>query len=107
MTERLAQTGSAARLRLVAARQRIMEEFERFRDHVDDADEPTLEATELPEESVQGTLEEIDAALGRLDGGCYGTCLECGEPIDELRLEALPQAARCVRCQVRTENGIT
>ena len=38
-------------------------------------------------------------ALHRIDLGTYGTCLDCGGPVPEGRLEAKPEAARCVSCQ--------
>jgi DnaK suppressor protein len=44
-------------------------------------------------------LELVDAALGRLDGGAFGTCQRCGRPIAPERLEALPWAAYCIDCQ--------
>lgn len=37
-------------------------------------------------------IEEIDAALGRLDDGTYGFCVASGLPIPKERLEAIPQA---------------
>ena len=37
-------------------------------------------------------IEEIDAALGRLDAGTYGICIVSGLPIPEERLEAIPSA---------------
>lgn len=43
-------------------------------------------------------LEEIDAAVARVADGTYGTCLDCGQPIPQARLEARPVASRCVRC---------
>jgi DnaK suppressor protein len=43
-------------------------------------------------------IAEIDAAIGRLDEGTYGTCVRCGQPIGEGRLAARPAAATCVRC---------
>lgn len=43
-------------------------------------------------------LAEIDAAIARLDAGTYGTCEECGQPIDAARLDARPTASRCVAC---------
>ena len=46
-------------------------------------------------------LSDIDAALARLDAGTYGRCLDCGGPIGRARLEAIPDAARCVVCQAR------
>ena len=35
-------------------------------------------------------LQEIEAALKRIELGTYGICTTCGEPIDRARLEALP-----------------
>lgn len=44
-------------------------------------------------------LELVDAALERLGDGSFGTCLRCGRPIADARLEALPWAAHCIDCQ--------
>lgn len=43
------------------------------------------------------------AALRRLDDGGYGQCVDCGSLVPEGRLEARPEAARCVQCQSRVE----
>lgn len=43
------------------------------------------------------------AALDRLEAGSYGRCLDCGGELPEERLEARPEAARCVPCQSRYE----
>ncbi|OPG10833.1 TraR/DksA family transcriptional regulator [Microbispora sp. GKU 823] len=43
------------------------------------------------------------AALRRLDDGGYGRCVDCGTLVPEGRLEARPEAARCVQCQSRAE----
>ncbi|GIH80576.1 TraR/DksA family transcriptional regulator [Planobispora longispora] len=42
-------------------------------------------------------------ALKRLDEGLYGLCVDCGKPVPEGRLEARPEASRCVECQSRRE----
>jgi DnaK suppressor protein len=44
-------------------------------------------------------LDEIDAALLRIDDGEYGLCIDCEEPIDLRRLRAHPAALRCAGCQ--------
>lgn len=44
-------------------------------------------------------LEQIEAALKRLDDGTYGKCSNCGKPINPDRLELLPHAQMCVECQ--------
>jgi len=49
------------------------------------------------------TMARIDAALGRLDDGRYGSCVECEGEIAERRLRALPFAVRCQACEQRRE----
>lgn len=43
-------------------------------------------------------LEEIEAALQRLDAGTYGVCTGCGGAIASGRLEARPAARHCIAC---------
>ena len=44
------------------------------------------------------TLEEVEAALGRLDEGTYGICERCGGAIAGDRLDAMPMARLCMTC---------
>ena len=44
-------------------------------------------------------LREVEEALMRIQDGAYGICQECDEPISPKRLQALPWAKFCVRCQ--------
>jgi len=44
-------------------------------------------------------VEEINAALAKIDSGKYGVCEGCGELIPKLRLEALPYARLCMACK--------
>jgi RNA polymerase-binding transcription factor DksA len=44
-------------------------------------------------------LTDIDAALHRIDEGCFGLCQICGSAIAVDRLEALPMASLCMFCQ--------
>src|SRR5437763_12774706 len=44
-------------------------------------------------------LQQVGAALSRLEGGSYGICLRCEEAIGQKRLDALPWAPFCVECQ--------
>jgi hypothetical protein len=53
---------------------------------------------ELTIEEVDRLLDEVEAALTRLDEGSYGTCRTCGGPIDDHRLAGLPTAQTCARC---------
>jgi DnaK suppressor protein len=43
-------------------------------------------------------LDEIDAAVTRLDSGTYGVCERCGRAVGEDRLEARPVARTCIEC---------
>ena len=43
-------------------------------------------------------LEEIEAALGRVEDRTYGTCAVCGRPIATARLEARPTSVTCIDC---------
>jgi DnaK suppressor protein len=51
-------------------------------------------------------LYEIEAALGRMRGGTYGICVDCGRPIPIDRLIARPQAPRDVECQRHAERQV-
>lgn len=44
-------------------------------------------------------LREISGALHRMDTEQYGTCMECEEAISVKRLDAVPWARYCVKCQ--------
>ena len=48
-------------------------------------------------------LDHIQHALGRLDAGTFGFCVECNAEISEQRLRALPFALRCTSCEERRE----
>jgi DnaK suppressor protein len=51
-------------------------------------------------------LELIDEALVRIEAGGYGECIHCGESVQERRLEAVPWARHCLRCQDLQERGL-
>ena len=55
------------------------------------------------DEHESAELAAINAALGRIDAGTYGQCVECGVPIPEARLHAAPEAPRCIACQTQFE----
>ncbi len=47
---------------------------------------------------ARNRIEQVDAALRRLDAGAYGACRSCRRPIPVVRLEAVPEATQCVSC---------
>ncbi|MGH3232054.1 MAG: TraR/DksA family transcriptional regulator [Streptosporangiaceae bacterium] len=57
--------------------------------------------TEAILHSARGQRDEVLAALARIDGDSYGQCVDCGHEIPEGRLDARPDAARCVGCQAK------
>jgi len=44
-------------------------------------------------------LADVDRSLQAISGGSYGICVDCEEPISLKRLETIPWAPRCLRCQ--------
>ena len=41
---------------------------------------------------VDEKLEKVEAALKRIEKGTYGICLKTGQPIEQGRLELIPEA---------------
>jgi len=48
--------------------------------------------------SLHEQLDDVDAALRKMDEGAYGRCDNCGKEIQEARLEAIPAARHCIDC---------
>jgi RNA polymerase-binding protein DksA len=105
----------AVRVRLLAERAAVARELAARRGDVgrsleDETDEDGSDshlgdsASETYERGLDVTLldnaadllERYDVALLRLDAGTYGSCADCGRPIGEERLEALPYATLCL-----------
>lgn len=54
-------------------------------------------------DAARGQREQVLAALARVDDGSFGRCVDCGTALSEERLEARPEAARCIDCQTASE----
>ena len=54
----------------------------------------------------RGLLALIDEALLRIEAGKFGDCVNCSEPMQEKRLEAVPRARYCLKCQDLQERGL-
>jgi DnaK suppressor protein len=93
-------------------RMKLEEELETVKQELadlgqEDIDETATEPDELADRmeaiesdsSEQSALtirnKELVAALARMDAGTYGFCEECGEKIDDERLEANAAASTC------------
>ena len=51
-------------------------------------------------------LKLVEDALQRIDAGGYGYCAACEEEIQERRLDAVPWARHCIKCQDLQERGL-
>jgi DnaK suppressor protein len=92
LARRAALSGQVARIE-EELRQPMEQDFaEQAVDREDD------EALDAVERSALSQLSLIDQALARIDAGDYGLCENCGQPIAPARLEAVPEATRCIAC---------
>lgn len=48
-------------------------------------------------------IQGLRTALKKMDRGEFGTCVECGEVIEEARLKACPETQNCIHCQEEEE----
>lgn len=76
----------------------------RFPEHGDKEDENAAEIADytvnLPlERALEKQLQDVDAALKRIDEGKYGLCKYCHQSIEEKRLEARPTSSACISCK--------
>ena len=54
---------------------------------------------------LSSTLADVKHSLRAMDDDCYGECIRCDRPIAVKRLQSIPWAAHCVRCQEQLEAG--
>jgi len=47
---------------------------------------------------IRGELDEVEAAMKRVEDGSYGLCEACGNPLSAQELDASPLARRCPPC---------
>jgi DnaK suppressor protein len=52
---------------------------------------------------TRASLDEVEAALARLDADQYGICVGCDMAVPAERLDAMPATAYCLACQVAHE----
>jgi DnaK suppressor protein len=72
----------------------------------DDANETAEQATMLTlQVGAQREIDQINTALARIKAGTYGTCANCGKPINPARLEARPSSIYCIDCQQLADRG--
>lgn len=72
-----------------------------FADHATELDEREKQLT--LNDTSKSLLEDIDEALGRIQNGTYGICVDTGEEISYDRLQSIPYAKRTLEAQERFE----
>ena len=58
-------------------------------------------------DTERNTLDQIEGSLRKMEKGNYGRCEQCREPIEILRLKALPFARYCIACQTGSEKAVS
>jgi len=86
------------------AKEEYQELIDAIREEGDIASAELQESTILALAEMRAKeVEQIDAAIERIENGQYGVCIDCGDWITPARLEALPYALRCKECQEKAE----
>ena len=84
--------------------QNLQEDTRQEADIADRASSETDRALELrTRDRGRKLITKIDSALGRIEDGSYGFCVETGEPISLRRLMARPIATMTLQAQERHE----
>lgn len=68
------------------------------------ADEYERQALAHKAAVARQTLQNLRQALERIKQGGFGECAECGNDIEPKRLEAIPWARFCLKCQELREH---
>ena len=100
-----------AKAALLEKQQELLSRVERTHKHIRQKDQPVSakfseQATEMENAELvhaldaEGRMElnQIQHALARIETGEYYDCAECGNPIGEKRLEAVPFTDKCINC---------
>jgi RNA polymerase-binding protein DksA len=99
--------------KLARERKEALEELEHLQTDLRNLAEPTADDADIDGyereklwalvQTVQRKLESIDRAIELAQNGSYGICQTCGDRIDPARLEILPTASLCLKCQRQFE----
>jgi RNA polymerase-binding transcription factor DksA len=63
-----------------------------------------IEKDEMLVHQLEAAVEQIDDAIEAINEGYYGICQKCGNSIDKGRLNTIPWAKYCYKCQVELED---
>ena len=108
----------AYRDRLQLKKQQILEAYNKNKSYGKEADgEATQDIADKAANSYtkeflfslsnteRNLLQQVDAALVRIDGRRFGVCAACQNDMNIKRLEAVPWARLCLPCQEKQESG--
>ncbi len=56
-------------------------------------------------QNEEETLDQIEAALERIEDGIYGSCVECDGRITKTRLNAIPYTPFCIKCAEKLQGS--
>jgi RNA polymerase-binding transcription factor len=106
------------RKRLLAREQELTTEITRFEDEARDSRAAEVEdpidqvtssenkAASFQESTLAAeTLKQVRDALGRIEHGTYGQCIDCDRPIEPARLEAVPWTPYCLADQKKHDQA--
>ena len=99
LLSRMAQQREGASTRVEAAAEHF--------GHPQDSHAQVTSARDLALAMTEMEMAELNAvqeALDRMAAGNYGACTDCGKHIALARLQATPEAARCIACQTAHEH---
>ncbi len=101
---------------LTALRDSIEERMAKLKRHVHQREEPipqdfSEQAVDMQndetmvalDDELDSQLADVAAALARIEADSYGACTQCGEDIEEARLEALPATPFCIDCASKAD----
>lgn len=95
--------GSYDRERVERLLRERSEELRRSRPQPEEEDLADAEVDAGRERLLDDEEQRILQARRALEEGTYGTCADCGGQIPPQRLDAVPEAVRCIDCQRRYE----
>ena len=103
--DRLTREVGDLRQEVIDYTQDIAEEDRSYGNHMADDATDTFEQERQAalQRNLESVLNEVNDALGRMDEGTYGSCINCGKQIPIERLEARPYAIRCIEDQERED----
>lgn len=81
-------------------------DYERVNDNAAETDadeEASHDRVKAQIDELTDQLTRVKQAIGRVDEGTYGLCINCHHRIGAERLQIIPETALCIVCESRQE----